>query len=89
MTSRRRLIQSAIAFAVTALAALGAELGIADIDHYDSPLWGSTMIGFWAGVGLFSTLALVLLTMALIRVGLTRTEDPYTAEREIGEGGNG
>ena len=47
------------------------------------------MIGLWAGVGLFSTLALVLLTMALIRVGLTRTEDPYTAEREIGEGGNG
>ena len=89
MTSRRRLIQSAIAFAVIALAALGAELGIADTDHYDSPLWGSTLIGFWAVVGLFSTLALVLLTMVLIRVGLTHPEDPYATERESGEGENG
>jgi len=89
MIAPRRLILSAFASGAAAVIALGAELVIADTDHYESPLWGSTAIGLWAAIGLLSSVALIALVTALTHAGVTREDDPYAGRDERGESTDG
>jgi hypothetical protein len=82
MIDRARLIQSAIALAAVVAVALVAELAFADTDHYDSALWGSTVVGLWAAIGLVGAIALVALATGLTKVGVARDEDPYQPTEE-------
>lgn len=78
----KRNMNAAFAIAAALLAVVG-ELVIADTDHYEAPLWGSTVTGLWAAIGLLSTAVLVFLVMALTRISVTPNEDPPEQEEGI------
>jgi hypothetical protein len=74
---------SAVATVVVAVLAVAAELIFVDRDHLEATIWGASVPGMWALLGLAAAVGLTLLAVALGML-LQLQRDPYG-----GGGGDG